>query len=297
MVRLEEGTGKLNFQLYALARKLEGEGQYNVAKIARASADSLARSVAYPHELPSEKEKLGAEVRAVAEKLQELGLDEGLVKALKAGADAIAEGRLTMMDETPHPYVCRTCGQVDFAFPTDPCPRCHAAPRTFQRFPPVYWLETMDPFEAVNWLERTPNEVRGLIDGLSEEELAQDVIKGEWGIRELLTHLRDAQGVLDFRVNLLIDQEEPVIESSAVFEWAEEGSEEAALSTEIFDSYYSSRKETLQTLRGIALEDWWRSGQHEEFGRVNIMQQASYFATHELTHLPQIASLRDQLGT
>lgn len=34
-----------------------------------------------------------------------------------------------------------------------------------------------------------------------------------------------------------------------------------------------------------------RTGRHEEFGVVSIKQQASYFAAHELTHLPQIARL------
>ena len=38
----------------------------------------------------------------------------------------------------------------------------------------------------------------------------------------------------------------------------------------------------------LSLADWWRTGRHEEFGVVSIKQQVSYFASHELTHLPQI---------
>ena len=41
----------------------------------------------------------------------------------------------------------------------------------------------------------------------------------------------------------------------------------------------------------LPLADWWRTGRHEEFGVVSIKQQASYFAAHELTHLPQIERL------
>ena len=36
----------------------------------------------------------------------------------------------------------------------------------------------------------------------------------------------------------------------------------------------------------------WRSGRHAEFGTVTICQQASYFAMHEITHLPQITRAR-----
>lgn len=48
-------------------------------------------------------------------------------------------------------------------------------------------------------------------------------------------------------------------------------------------------------LESIPLRDWWRIGQHEEFGTVTLRQQVSYFASHEITHLPQIELLRRQL--
>ena len=291
----EQSVGDTLIRLHAFARKLEGEGQYNIAKIARAAADSFVRSAAYPLQLSSRKDELSSEILSICESLSDFNLDEGLIKSLRAGAAAIAEGRLTLLDETPHPYVCRTCGHVELDYPSSNCPRCSGQPRTFQRFPPVYWLEAMDPIETMNWLERTPNDVKRLIDGLTEDEMTREVIESEWSIREVLTHIRDAQGVLDFRVNLLIDEDDPVIESKAVFEWAKAGSANPDQSINIFDTYHSSRLKTLQTLRGIALEDWWREGRHEEFGRISIKQQASYFATHELTHLPQIELLLDIL--
>jgi predicted Zn-ribbon and HTH transcriptional regulator len=287
--------GDILVRLYAVARKLEGEGQYNVAKLARAAADSLVRSTAYPHELSSHKDELAHEVQAIANRLSDLDLDEGLLESFNSGALAIAEGRLTMLGETPHPYVCRTCGHVELDHPSINCPRCSAPPRTFQRFPPVYWLEAMDPLEATNWLGTTPDDVMRLIDGIVEDDLTREVVEGEWSIRDLLAHLRDAQGVLDFRVNLLLEEDKPPIESKAVFEWAKDGSESPETSMEIFDTYHNSRRKTLETLRRIPLEDWWREGRHEEFGTISIKQQASYFATHELTHLPQIEFLRERL--
>jgi hypothetical protein len=44
-------------------------------------------------------------------------------------------------------------------------------------------------------------------------------------------------------------------------------------------------------LEDIPLEDWWRRGWHEEFGELRLFQQVSYFACHELTHLPQLERL------
>ncbi|NTV75556.1 MAG: hypothetical protein HGA66_15305, partial [Holophaga sp.] len=37
--------------------------------------------------------------------------------------------------------------------------------------------------------------------------------------------------------------------------------------------------------------DWWRTGQHTEFGELKLFQQASYFACHELAHMAQIKRL------
>ena len=297
MATNDETYDSVLIRLHAIAHKLEGEGQYNIAKLARAAADSLLRTAAYPIELPSQKEKLASEVHAIAERLDDLEVHVDLVESLKAGASALGEGRLPMLDETPHPYVCRTCGHVELYLPSSNCPRCNAWPRTFRRYPPVYWLEAMDPFEVMNWLLRTPDEVLRLINGIGEDDMCREIIEGEWTIRNVLTHLRDAQGVLDFRVNLLIEKDNPTIESKAVFEWAKEESERPASSMEIFNTYLGSRRKTLETLRGISLEDWWREGRHEEFGTISIKQQASYFATHELTHLPQIEFLRERLST
>lgn len=277
-------------RLEALAQALEGQGQYNVAKLFRAAGASLVRSSAQKFQVGTERAELEREVRNLIADLEQTDIQAELLEAMVSGADAISEGRLPLIDETPHPYICRTCGYSVMESPSENCPRCNARPRTFQRFPPVYWLEAMDPMEALEWLQRTPDQVLSLIEPLEEDDLSREVFKGEWSIRELLTHLRDAQGVLEYRVNLLLNEEDPIIESQAVFDWAEDGSSEPTTSMDIFETYRSSRGKTVQRLQDIPLGDWWREGWHQEFGLVNVKQQVSYFATHELTHLPQIES-------
>ncbi len=296
MVSNSEDLGTTVTRLHALASKLEGEGQYNVAKLMRASAASLVRTLAYAIELPSAKKKLSVEVSRIAEDLSQFKLDGDLVESIRMGAAMMGEGRLPMLDVTPHPYVCRVCGQVEMKYPEVNCPVCNASPRTFQRYLPVYWLEAMNPFEALTWLRRTPDEVMRLVHGLGEKEMSLEVFEGEWSIRNVLSHLRDAQGVLDFRVHLLINEDNPVIESKAVFEWAKDEVERPPTAEEVFNTYLTSREKTVESLERISLLDWWREGRHEEFGVVSIKQQVSYFATHELTHLPQIQKLKEQMA-
>jgi hypothetical protein len=292
MMSNDNDRGETVNRLYALASALEGQGQYNVAKLMRAAADSVLRKAAYQQRLPSSIAELAEEVSIVGEYLRQFELGEELIAAVKIGSDAMRQSRLTMVAETPHPFVCRTCGHVEMQFPKADCPTCNASPRTYQRFLPVYWLEALDPFEALFWLRSTPDEVQLLISGLDEEQLNRQVEAEEWSIRNALSHLRDAQGVLDFRVNLLLEQDNPLIESQAVFNWAKDEAERPPTTAELFEIYKDSRRKTLETLDDLPLHDWWRQGEHEEFGVVSIKQQASYFATHELTHLPQIQKLR-----
>lgn len=42
-------------RLLALASRLEGEGQYNLAKLARAASDAMSRRAAYQLAMPSDK--------------------------------------------------------------------------------------------------------------------------------------------------------------------------------------------------------------------------------------------------
>jgi uncharacterized damage-inducible protein DinB len=294
MTNRKAGWSDTLLHLLALAAKLEGEGQYNIAKLARAAGEAMIRQAAFKLALPSEKEKLVSEIERAVTALSALGADEDLLAALKRGAAAMAEGRLPLIHETPHPYVCRACGHMVLGEPADKCPTCGAWPATFKQFLPVYWLDALEPFAALEKLRQTPSDVAALVEGLSEEDLNRQPQDGGWAIRNIVAHLRDAQGVLSFRLNLLLEQENPSLESKAVFEWATKEERRPPTTQEIFDTYRALRQETMARLESIPLDDWWRAGQHEEFGTVTIRQQVSYFASHEITHLLQIESLRNR---
>lgn len=278
--------------LFALASRLEGEGQYNLAKLARAAADSLSRQAAYQIGMPSGKDELAADIKRTAEALFRLDVSADLLSALQQGADMMVQGQLPLINVTPHVHVCRTCGHLTLNQPADQCPTCGARAETFQWFPPVYWLEALDPPAALARLRQTPLEVEKLLEGLSDEAMNQQPQDGGWAIRNVLTHLRDAQGVLDSRIDLFLTEAHPILESKAVFSWARNEDSRPPSAREILETYHASREGTLRKLESLPLADWWRTGEHEEFGAVTLRQQVSYFAAHAITHLSQIEALR-----
>lgn len=276
-------------RLMALASRLEREGQYNVAKLARAAADALLRRAAFAHELPADRETLAAETAQLASRLDAVGAD--LVAALRVGAAALATGRLTQANETPDVYVCRTCGYAALGAAPEPCPTCGAWAATFQRWPPVYWLNDLEPPAALARLRQTPDAVAALLAGLDEEALCREPAPGAWSLYNAVSHLRDAQGVLARRLELMLAEDNPALTSLAVFEWAQNVAEQQPTTRQIFEEYLDLRIRLLARLAEIPLAAWWRTGQHEEFGVVTIRQQVSYFAAHESTHLAQMTLL------
>lgn len=291
MVTDKAGWADVLTHLFALASRLEGEGQYNLAKLTRAAADSLCRQETYPLEIPASKDKLAADIQQTIDALSLLNVSVELLVAMKQGADLLAQGHLPLITVAPHPYVCRTCGHIALAPPAEPCPICGAWGETFQKFMPNYWFDALEPPAALERLRHTPLVVEKLIEGLSDEAMNQLPSDGGWAIRNTLSHLRDAQGVFDFRVDLFLKEAHPILESKAVFAWAKNEAERPPSAHNIFETYRVSRAGTLRKLESLPHSDWWRTGRHEEFGTMTLRQQVSYFAAHESTHLSQIQAL------
>ena len=279
-------------QLFALASKLEGEGQYNNAKLVRSAADSISRRAAVDISMPSDYAALAVEMDKVIDILAGLNVGSDLIVTMQRGSQAMAERRLPLIHETPNPYVCRYCGSLTFEPPAGNCPQCLVEPGTFQEFMPVYWLNNFDPFQALESMRQTPLKLAAILNNLSAEDMNRLPADGGWNIRNAVSHIRDAQGVFEFRLGVMVEEDNPQLESKAVFEWAAEEQDRPPETLEIFNAYNQSRQQTLSILEDLSLKDWRRKGQHEEFGSVTITQQASYFATHELTHFPQIEALK-----
>ena len=279
--------------LLALAERLEGHGQYNLAKLARAAADSLGRRAAYNLNLPHDPQALAGKLGRLLAVLSDYGLGNDVVGAMERGPSAMAGGRLPLYDETPAPFVCRTCGELTMTRPVAPCHVCGAWPPTFQRFQPVYWLDELGPLAAQEQLRATPELVADLLAGLPEDHLSRPAADGGWSMRQIISHLRDAEGVLRFRLQRMVEHDNPTLESQAVFAWAASEENRPPTTAEIFRTYRESRHESLAIMAALPAWDWWRRGQHQEFGEVTILQQASYFSAHEQTHLAALVALRD----
>lgn len=184
------------------------------------------------------------------------------------------------------------CGEIALGQAPQRCPTCGARALTFREFPPVYYLEPLPPQQVVAALISGPDEVEDAVKGLNEEQMTQPPRPDEWAIRDVLWHLLMAQSVFVARVEKMLVKDNPSLEGIAV--WTIEG-EESLSARDILARYRDSHMATVDQLKAMSPGDWWRTARHEEFVQFTILQQASYFAKHERSHLPQIDAIRQAI--
>jgi hypothetical protein len=272
-------------QFVRLARSLERAGLYNAAKLLWAAA--FSEEIRQSNEGSQELEK---ELETAIQAMQSSPGQAALAKALRNVKRAIRENHTIPLAEVPQVSVCRTCGEAYLGKPPKTCADCGAHSLTFREIPPVWFLEPLSPQQAVKALASGIEEIGSLIEGLDEDQMEYYPEPGEWNIREALLHLLVAQELLAGRVDKIMAERHPSLAGAAA--WMLDG-EEAGSGSQIFQRLKESRASVLDRLQALSIESWWRTGEHEEFGQVTILQQASYFAKHERAHLLQVHQIRE----
>ena len=281
-------------QFVKLARKLEMNGLYNAAKLLWAAAFSTEIYRSNQAGLSTDHQSLEAELDSAIQAMQTLPGQAALAKALRNTKRSIRDKRTISQSEVPQVAVCRTCGEAYLGKAPDTCIECGAHSLTFREFLPIWYLEPLPPARAVKALASGIDEIGALIEGLTDEQMEFYPEPGEWNFREALQHLLVSQNLLAGRVDKMLAEQNPSLAGAAAWMLDEK---EAQPGSQIFQQLKSSRLELLDRLRALPLESWWRTGEHEEFGQVTILQQASYFAKHERAHMPQVQQIRTAISS
>jgi hypothetical protein len=278
-------------QLANLAIRIEGKGQYNIAKYIRATLDSLLRQAAFNQTYPTDSTSILADLDSTIRLLERNEFDQSITEKLRRGYQVLADNTISKMPDFPTPIVCRRCGYIREQVPPEHqscCPTCGADLASFSIHRPIYWMREFDPIESLERLKQTPLVYRDRLSRIPDGNDERKRSPGEWSELEVIRHIRDAETVLHSRVIRILEEDNPYLSFQQVWAWAEKPANESAGT--IFDAYYASREETIHILRNAPLKNWWRTAVHEEFSAVNLIEQVSYFAAHEISHLRQLSS-------
>lgn len=283
-------------QMTALAERLADEGQMNLNKLVEAVIYANIRRAGWKHRPQISKDMMQDELANAVQSLKQNGASPELVAAMEIGLHALQSerGGDMMREEAPDIFVCRECGHAALAQPPDHCPSCSAWPGRFRKFVAFFNrdnIEPLNPMTVLDLLAENGDELARLVDGLSEETMSRQPADDVWSIRDHIAHFYDTQEMLDMRVDLMLDHDDPDLAAMAVYEFATEADRHPRTARGILETFCRKRDACVARLRERPLIDLYRTGRHPEFGGLTVLRQAAYMAFHEQVHLSEIEAL------
>jgi len=268
-------------RLLAIARGLEDEGQYNVAKLFRATAYGEGVRATMDRPRPS-----SGLFEAMDAMIAELGDSEinAPVAAMEQALATLREGGFPTQEEIPATSACRHCGHVMLGEPPDVCPTCRARQLTFQPFPPVWYNAPITREEILTAMQTNLDDIQRISAGVAEAQADS----GEWPFRAILAHLLGSEELLAGRAVRMLEEDEPLFVSVDPNDIGTDEEATPPTIATILEDLTQARQATIARFTALASDDWNRAGTHPEFGRMTVTQQLAYLVRHEQWHLAEM---------
>jgi hypothetical protein len=159
------------------------------------------------------------------------------------------------------------------------------------------WLAAAVPSRAIDeviaTLRSTPDEFARLIEGKSDEALAQAASDGEWGVVEILPHLRDWEEVYLGWIQQILSVDTPALPEVDDSLWAIEHDYANEPVPHALATFSDVREEVVGLLASLDPASWERRAIHPRAGRITLHQLADRMCDHDARHIEQA---RDALG-
>jgi hypothetical protein len=150
--------------------------------------------------------------------------------------------------------------------------------------------------EWLRTIEDTPGEVRRVVSGLTDVQLATPYRPGGWTVRQVVHHYADDHLNSYVRFKLALTEEQPAIKPYGEALWAElpdarQGPIEPSLTL-----LAALHQRWVQAWRALTPSDWLRTFHHPKRGPVSLENLAALYAWHGKHHVAQVRALRTRSG-
>jgi hypothetical protein len=142
--------------------------------------------------------------------------------------------------------------------------------------------------ERLTRLTCTADELQAAIAGQPEAALVRRPDAKNWAAKEVVCHLRDAEGLFMDRFQMIAAMDEPKLAGPDPDRWAVERQYLRNDATEAVGHFRRRREETLAYLRALPPVGWQRGGVHPVRGRITVNDFLTLMAWHDGNHLDQL---------
>src|SRR5260370_5270934 len=142
-------------------------------------------------------------------------------------------------------------------------------------------------------LTDVPLRIARAVEGCSEAELRTASSEGEWSAVDILAHMRASDAIVAYRVYVLLTRDNPTLLAFDERHWAEVARYAQVDIRSSLALYALRRAELVNMLRHIKLDDWQRTGLHEERGPVSLLDVLTSLIEHEEEHCTQLEAVHN----
>jgi|SRR5208282_496322 hypothetical protein len=137
----------------------------------------------------------------------------------------------------------------------------------------------------------TPGKLARLIDGVSAQRLGHRPAPDKWSIVEILAHLAEDEIASSWRYRQMIEHDRETLCGFDQELWARLGNYGTWNVSEALELFRLLREANLRMLGSLLPEQWERSGNHVERGKLTVRELARHMAAHDINHIKQIEKL------
>lgn len=140
----------------------------------------------------------------------------------------------------------------------------------------------------IDKIRRLPQQIAQLIGGLTDEQLTDHPLAGEWSVAQNVHHLADSHMNSYIRCKLIATEDHPPLKPYDQDRWAalaDANGPDVMISLQLLASLHSRWVVFWESLPESA---WARTGFHPENGDVSLDDQLRLYAAHGEAHIDQI---------
>jgi hypothetical protein len=151
-------------------------------------------------------------------------------------------------------------------------------------------IHSADRLEIIEGLKAVPDRVQAEVEGLPDTVMRFRTGEGEWSIKEVVGHMRDAAEIWHKRLYQVWAQNDPLFTLYDQDALVRERNYQESNTAAVIEEMRGFRKQTVELLAHAV--DWSRLGQWPGQGRRSLKQFAEVLLDSENEHLRQIQGLK-----
>jgi len=149
----------------------------------------------------------------------------------------------------------------------------------------------MDTQRLIASLEAAPGIIIGLVREVPLQNLKRRPAPNKWSAHEHACHISTGHAVFLSRLELMLSDAHPQIESMQPSPDEEAGSLLSVDLDEALGRYVRERAQVVKRLKELSAEDWQRTAEHEAFSHYSVYIMFRHMLIHEMHRAYRIDEL------